>query len=114
MILRLQKYNFFFFCNIFSEKNSKVLNPSRLFCLKPSFSYLCSLNQLTHNTMQLLTLLRIGWGELLIIALIVLLLFGAAKIPALMKSMGKGVKNFKDGMNGVEEPEIKEDKVNKE
>ena len=62
--------------------------------------------------MQLLTLLRIGWGEILVIALIVLLLFGARKIPELMRGMGKGVKSFKDGMNGVEDPEIKEDKVN--
>jgi sec-independent protein translocase protein TatA len=64
--------------------------------------------------MQLLTLLRIGWGEILVIALIVLLLFGARKIPELMRGMGKGVKSFKDGMNGVEEPEIKEDKDKKE
>ena len=63
--------------------------------------------------MQLLTLLRIGWGEILIIALIVLLLFGARKIPELMRGMGKGVKSFKDGMNGAEEPEIKEDKEKK-
>ena len=53
--------------------------------------------------MQLLTLLRIGWGEILVIALIVLLLFGARKIPELMRGMGKGVKSFKDGMNGVED-----------
>jgi Sec-independent protein translocase protein TatA len=31
-----------------------------------------------------------------------------------MKSLGKGAKSFKDGMNGVEEPEIKEDKEKKE
>ena len=47
--------------------------------------------------MQLLT---IGWAEILLIALIILLLFGAKKIPELMKGMGKGVKSFKDGMNG--------------
>ena len=64
--------------------------------------------------MLLLTLLRIGWGEILVIALIVLLLSGARKIPELMRGMGKGVKSFKDGMNGVEEPEIKEDKEKKE
>ena len=46
--------------------------------------------------MQLLT---IGWAEVLLIALIVLLLFGAKKIPELMKGLGKGVKSFKDGMN---------------
>ncbi len=57
-----------------------------------------------------MTLLTIGWGEILIIALIVLLLFGAKKIPELMKGMGKGVKSFKEGMNGVDEPENKENK----
>ncbi|MCD7815751.1 MAG: twin-arginine translocase TatA/TatE family subunit, partial [Bacteroides sp.] len=31
------------------------------------------------------------------------LLFGGKKIPELMKGLGKGVKSFKDGMNGVEE-----------
>ena len=56
-----------------------------------------------------MTLLTIGWAEILLIALIVLLLFGARKIPELMKGLGKGVKSFKDGMNGVEEPENKED-----
>ena len=52
-----------------------------------------------------------GW-ELLVIALIVLLLFGGKKIPELMKGLGKGVKNFKDGMNGADEK--KEEKVNEE
>ena len=37
--------------------------------------------------------------EVLVIALIVLLLFGGKKIPELMKGLGKGVKSFKDGMN---------------
>jgi sec-independent protein translocase protein TatA len=50
-----------------------------------------------------MTLLTIGWGEILLIALIVLLLFGAKKIPELMRGMGKGVKSFKDGMKGVDE-----------
>jgi len=50
--------------------------------------------------MQLLT---IGWPEILLIALIVLLLFGAKKIPELMKGLGKGVKSFKDGMNGKDD-----------
>ena len=36
--------------------------------------------------------------EVLVIALIVLLLFGGKKIPELMKGLGKGVKSFKDGM----------------
>ena len=37
--------------------------------------------------------------EVLLIALIVLLLFGGKKIPELMKGLGKGVKSFKDGVN---------------
>ena len=63
--------------------------------------------------MQLMILLfgGIGWGEIVLIALIVLLLFGGRKIPELMRGLGKGVKSFKDGMNGVEEPEVKEDKA---
>ena len=40
--------------------------------------------------------------EVLILALIVLLLFGGKKIPELMKGLGKGVKSFKDGVNGIE------------
>ena len=50
-----------------------------------------------------MTLLTIGWGEILIIALIVLLLFGARKIPELMRGMGKGVKSFKEGMKEVDD-----------
>ena len=42
-------------------------------------------------------------GEVLVIALIVLLLFGGKKIPQLMRGLGTGVKSFKDGMNGIEE-----------
>ena len=42
-------------------------------------------------------------SEWIIIALVILLLFGGKKIPELMKGLGKGVKSFKDGMNGVEE-----------
>lgn len=41
--------------------------------------------------------------EILIIALVILLLFGGKKIPELMKGLGKGVKSFKEGMNGEEE-----------
>lgn len=40
--------------------------------------------------------------EILIIAFIILLLFGGKKIPELMKGLGKGVKSFKDGVNGIE------------
>jgi sec-independent protein translocase protein TatA len=47
-------------------------------------------------------LLGLGTGEIIFIVLIFLLLFGAKRIPELMKSMGKGVKNFKEGMKEVE------------
>ena len=50
-----------------------------------------------------LLLLGIGGQELIFIALIILLLFGGKKIPELMKGLGKGVKSFKDGMNGIDE-----------
>jgi sec-independent protein translocase protein TatA len=49
-----------------------------------------------------LLLLGLGTGEIILIALAILLLFGAKRIPELMKSMGKGVKNFKEGMKEVE------------
>lgn len=63
--------------------------------------------------MQLLT---IGWAEVLLIALIVLLLFGAKKIPELMKGLGKGVKSFKDGMSGKDDDldELNKKRENKE
>lgn len=50
----------------------------------------------------LLFLGSIGWQEILVIFLIVLLLFGGRKIPELMRGVGKGVKNFKEGMKDVE------------
>ena len=48
-----------------------------------------------------LLLFGLGMQEILVIALIVLLLFGGKKIPELMKGLGKGVKSFKEGMNEV-------------
>ena len=45
----------------------------------------------------------LGMQEILVIALIVLLLFGGKKIPELMKGLGKGVKSFKDGINEVDD-----------
>lgn len=45
----------------------------------------------------------LGMQEILVIALIVLLLFGGKKIPELMKGLGKGVRSFKDGMKEVTE-----------
>lgn len=61
--------------------------------------------------MNHLLFMNLGAPEIIIIAIIVLLLFGGKKIPELMHGIGKGVKSFKDGMNNVEE-EIKKD-INK-
>ena len=52
---------------------------------------------------ELLFIGNLGTGEIIIIAIIVLLLFGGKKIPELMKGIGKGVKNFKDGVKGLED-----------
>lgn len=52
----------------------------------------------------------IGTPEILLIALVVLLLFGGKKIPELMRGMGKGVKSFKDGMKGLDEPTVESQK----
>ena len=49
----------------------------------------------------------VGMWEVIIIALVILLIFGGKKIPELMKGLGKGVKNFKEGMKDVEE-DVKE------
>ena len=43
-----------------------------------------------------------GAGELVVICLIVLLLFGGKKIPELMRGIGKGVRSFKEGINNIE------------
>lgn len=51
------------------------------------------------NYLPLLFLPRVGMGELLVILVVVLILFGAKRIPELMHSFGKGIKSFKDGLN---------------
>lgn len=52
---------------------------------------------------HLLFLGNLGTGEIVLIAIVVLLLFGGKKIPELMKGIGKGVRNFKDGVKGLED-----------
>ena len=70
-------------------------------------------NTLIYNTMNTFFIMPLaiqGW-EWIIIALVILLLFGGKKIPELMKGLGKGVKSFKQGMKEVEADvnEIKKD-----
>lgn len=45
----------------------------------------------------------LGWPEIVLIALVILIFFGAKRIPELMKSLGKGVKSFKQGVNEIDE-----------
>ena len=54
-------------------------------------------------TNQLLFLGNLGSTEIIIIAFVVLLLFGGKKIPELMRGLGKGVSQFKKGMNDIEQ-----------
>lgn len=54
--------------------------------------------------------LGLGMQEILVIALVVLLLFGGRKIPELMRGLGKGVKSFKNGMNDISDSADNEQK----
>ena len=50
-----------------------------------------------------LTILAISWQHILIVALILLLLFGGKKIPELMKGLGTGIKEFKNAAKGEDQ-----------
>jgi len=56
----------------------------------------------------LLTLMPQG-GEWIIILIVALLVFGGKKIPELMHGLGKGIRGFKEGMNGTEEESKKDE-----
>lgn len=47
---------------------------------------------------QSFSILAISWQHILIVALVLLLLFGGKKIPELMKGLGSGIKEFKDAV----------------
>jgi sec-independent protein translocase protein TatA len=56
---------------------------------------------------------NIGMGELVVILIIVLLLFGAKRLPEVARSLGKSIKSFKDGVNDLRESnDDKSDKSN--
>lgn len=65
-------------------------------------------------THQLLFLGSLGGQEIIIIALVILLLFGGKKIPELMRGLGKGVSQFKKGMNEIEQEITAEPEKNNE
>jgi sec-independent protein translocase protein TatA len=59
----------------------------------------------------------LGTWEIILIALVILLIFGGRKIPELMRGLGKGIKSFKDGVNGKDEEtkeEVKSEKAKDE
>lgn len=56
----------------------------------------------------------IGTTELIIIALVILLLFGGTQIPKLMKGLGKGIRSYKKGLAGEDDDEKKDDETKKE
>ena len=58
----------------------------------------------------------LGFWEIALIVLAIILLFGGKKIPELMRGLGKGVKSFKEGLKDVENDvkEIKKDIESKE
>lgn len=55
--------------------------------------------------------LVIGWPQIVLIAVVILLLFGGRKIPELMRGLGSGIKEFKDASK--EEGEEEEGKIEK-
>lgn len=65
-------------------------------------------------THQLLFLGSLGGQEIIIIALVILLLFGGKKIPELMRGLGKGVSQFKKGMKDIEDEISAEPEKNNE
>ena len=68
------------------------MNKFILLCIRFALS-------LQENNQRIKKMFGIGTQEILIIALIILLLFGGKKIPEVMRGLGKGVKSFKEGMN---------------
>ena len=54
-------------------------------------------------THQFLFIGNLGAGEIIIICLVIVLLFGGKKIPELMRGIGKGINNFKKGVKGEDD-----------
>lgn len=57
--------------------------------------------------MHTLTILALSWQHILIVAVLLLILFGGKKIPEMMRGMGSGIKEFKDAIKEDEKPESK-------
>jgi sec-independent protein translocase protein TatA len=93
---------------IFGSDKKLLLKPAIKKCFLPSHTisahnlYLC--RKIQENRAMDITLLFMPSGpELIIIVVIILLLFGGRKIPELMRGLGRGVKEFKDASEGIDE-----------
>ena len=53
------------------------------------------------NFLNNMLILGMGTGEIVVVALILLLLFGGKKIPELMRGLGRGVREFNDAKSGI-------------
>jgi sec-independent protein translocase protein TatA len=58
--------------------------------------------------------MHFGWQEIIFIVLIALILFGAGRIPELMRNMGRGVKEFKKGLKEIDKPDDDDEKEDEE
>jgi len=58
--------------------------------------------------------MSIGWGEVLVILFLVLILFGGKRLPELARSMGQAVNEFKRGLNSNTNSDINSDTKNKD
>ena len=58
-------------------------------------------------------MVELGTTSVIIIAIVAVLIFGGKKIPELMHGLGKGIRNFKEGMSGTDDPKNEETKDNK-
>ncbi|MGU3377200.1 twin-arginine translocase TatA/TatE family subunit [Chryseobacterium sp. M5A1_1a] len=54
--------------------------------------------------MNTLTILALSWQHILIVAVLLVLLFGGKKIPELMRGVGSGIKEFKDAVKEEDKP----------
>ena len=50
--------------------------------------------------------MHLGFGEILLILIVILLIFGSSKLPALGDALGKGIKNFKRSVSGQDEIDV--------
>lgn len=64
--------------------------------------------------MYTLTILALSWQHLLIVAIILLVLFGGRKIPEMMRGLGSGIKEFKDAVKEEDKKNTEDSNVNQQ